>query len=259
MTQASQNRVNREFCQVLQQPDAIILDEDYCESDYLKKITCDNGDPKDLIDLGSRIPCTRHTQTIRESTCKGNPTAKRADSGYLHCPYEGCIRTYVYQGAFLTHCNKMHPKEQPKEWLVFQKVMFVVETEESIEKTIATIENSQGQELPATVQTDPLVPTALTSTQSSISAESAPIPKSHPPTDPKAQPSSQDTRKRKNTSDWTQIEDKLLRKLANYDGDKIDWSQLPRELKHRSVDECKARWKKIRPKQKRSKKSKRSD
>jgi len=186
----------------------------------LKTIACGIGCKEDLVQLGKRICCTRHTQTVRESTCKNNPTAKKIEIGYIH---------YVYQRAFLTHCEKAHTREEGLKLLEgLQTPLCDIETVVTMDTDIATIENSQG--------------TKKTKNQSEaeqIISPSENVSESNP------------TKIVQNQSKlclWNQIEDNILLKMARTDGNRIDWESRPKELSHRTPTQCSSRLSKIKPK-----------
>jgi hypothetical protein len=48
--------------------------------------------------------------TIRQATCKANPTAAKVNSSYILCELEDCVKTYVYRGSYANHLEKAHLK-----------------------------------------------------------------------------------------------------------------------------------------------------
>eukprot|EP01117_Protostelium_nocturnum_P014735 TRINITY_DN563_c0_g1_i3.p1 TRINITY_DN563_c0_g1~~TRINITY_DN563_c0_g1_i3.p1 ORF type:complete len:1226 (+),score=205.76 TRINITY_DN563_c0_g1_i3:970-4647(+) len=65
-----------------------------------------------MKEFAEKFRPTRQILTIREVTCKVNPTAKKFDLGYHHCPFDECVKTYVYRGSYISHVLKKHGKTQ---------------------------------------------------------------------------------------------------------------------------------------------------
>src|SRR5690349_18710386 len=63
------------------------------------------------IELANRHKCTKKRLLIRETTCNDDPTkTKFINKPYVLCPISGCVRKFIYRGAFCTHLLKVHNK-----------------------------------------------------------------------------------------------------------------------------------------------------
>jgi len=84
--------------------------------------------------LAHKFPCSRKKLLIREASCKENPLLQKvANKRYLHCPFENCPKTYIYQQSFIWHLKKVNGEEDFQDYQVGSLAQKVVQTETSIE------------------------------------------------------------------------------------------------------------------------------
>jgi hypothetical protein len=228
-SRAAQKRCeNTEFAQLL--IDSQSSEDDYCPSRLLKDINCEIGTIDDLRQLGSQIRCSRHTHTIRESSYKIDPTAKRAGKGYVHCPFDDCLKTYIYQASFLNHCAKSHQsRELGEKYLHDQGCQLQTTAKKTmvISTEIATEENSTGSK--------PISPPSTGITSPNYQTQNTIVPDSAPKKTPK--------------HDWTPMDDRLLLEFGKQFGiKKVNWDLRPEELLSRSNKDYSARLSDLRKK-----------
>jgi len=61
-----------------------------------------------MLKLALDYKPTSRRLSIRQATCKVNPTRTRVKSGRIHCLK--CMKTYTYRASYLRHMSDVHPK-----------------------------------------------------------------------------------------------------------------------------------------------------